>query len=115
MRRGVALTPDKVIISGAGSSSTDKNTRLSTLSERYPSHIQIQTSPTPSCPSRTVTVGLPEPTDSVLYTTPVGPSTNGTGQIAEPGRPQVIDELAAVSNRLNIMLLHQLSEIIYQM
>lgn len=87
MRKGVASVPEKVIISGVGCPSIDKNTVLTALSDRYPSATYIQIITPPSSVNQTTNVGVPGPTGSLLYATPSSPSSNGTGLIATLGRP----------------------------
>ncbi|KAM4630449.1 transcription factor E2F3 [Polymixia lowei] len=88
MRRGVASVPERDIISGVGGSSTEKYTVFLTSSERYPTATYTQILSPPSCPGQTVKDSLSEPSDNLLYATPIGPSTHGTGQRSEPGRTQ---------------------------
>ncbi|XP_046874719.1 transcription factor E2F3 isoform X3 [Hypomesus transpacificus] len=88
MRKGVASIPERVLISGVGGSSIDKNTVL--ISDRYPTTTYIQIITPPSSVNQTSNVGLPGPTGSLLYATPNPSSPNGTGQNVTLGRPPVI-------------------------
>ncbi|XP_067111814.1 transcription factor E2F3 [Osmerus mordax] len=85
MRKGVASIPERVLISGVGGSSIDKNTVL--ISDRYPTATYIQIITPPSCVNQTTNVGLPGATGSLLYATPNPSSPNGTGQNVTLGRP----------------------------
>ncbi|XP_066539301.1 transcription factor E2F3-like [Hoplias malabaricus] len=100
MRRGISSAPEKVIITGVGGTSLDKNAVLTALSDRLGSHlptatfIQIITPPPPPttagispCPSA-VRVSVSEPPAAAsLYSTPHG----NLGASARPalGRPPV--------------------------
>ncbi|XP_036809478.1 transcription factor E2F3-like isoform X2 [Oncorhynchus mykiss] len=83
MRKGGASVPEKVLISGVGGSSMDKNRTALTQYANAP-YYQILTPP--PCPNQTNNVGVPDPTESPLYTT--GVSTNGTGQRPPLGKHQ---------------------------
>ncbi|XP_071783035.2 transcription factor E2F3 [Centroberyx gerrardi] len=85
MRRGVASVPERVIVSGVGGSSADKN---ATIYECCPTAAYVHILSPPSYPGQTVNVSFSEQTDSLRYATPIGPSTNGTGQRSELGRTQ---------------------------
>ncbi|XP_035245757.1 transcription factor E2F3-like isoform X1 [Anguilla anguilla] len=87
MRKGISSAPEKVIITGVGSSSLDKNTILTALSDRFTStatYIQIITPP--SCITQTSNVCVSDPPASNIYTTPHG-TANATGQRSALGRP----------------------------
>ncbi|XP_064874115.1 transcription factor E2F3-like [Oncorhynchus nerka] len=83
MRKGGASVPEKVLISGVGGSSMDKTRTVLTQYANAP-YYQILTPP--PCPNQTNNVGVPDPTESPLYTTPIGVSTNETGQRPPLGR-----------------------------
>nr|XP_046183038.1 transcription factor E2F3-like [Oncorhynchus gorbuscha] len=81
MRKGGASVPEKVLISGVGGSSMDQNRTVLT---QY-ANDQILTPP--PCPNQTNNVGVPDWTESPLYTTtPIGVSTDETGQRPPLGR-----------------------------
>lgn len=91
MRKGVSSVPEKLILSGVGGSTLDRNQVLTQLPDRlatgYPTATYIQIITPPSCAAQTNNVCAPDPqTGSLLYTTPHGPS-NGTGQRPALGRP----------------------------
>uniref|UniRef100_A0A8C8FRG9 E2F/DP family winged-helix DNA-binding domain-containing protein n=1 Tax=Oncorhynchus tshawytscha TaxID=74940 RepID=A0A8C8FRG9_ONCTS len=83
MRKGGSSVPEKVLISGVGGSSMDTNRTVLTQYANAP-YYQMLTPP--PCPNQTNNVGVPDPTESPLYTTPIGVSTNGTGQRPPLGR-----------------------------
>lgn len=93
MRRGITSATEKVIITGVGGSSLDKNIVLTTINDRLPSTLPTTTyihiiTPPPSI-SQTSSVCLSEPANGNLYSTPHGASL-GTGQRPALGRPPVI-------------------------
>ncbi|KAM9418662.1 transcription factor E2F3-like isoform 1-T1 [Salvelinus alpinus] len=83
MRKGGVSVPEKVLIAGVVGSSMDKNRTVLT---QYTNAPYYQILSPPPCPNQTNNVGVPDPTDSQLYTTPIGVSTNGTGQRPPLGR-----------------------------
>lgn len=88
MRKGGASVPEKVLISGVGGSSINKNRTVLTQYANY----QIT-------PNQTNNVGVPDPTESPLYTTVV--STNGTGKRPPLGKHQVIhNAMALLANNI---------------
>ncbi|XP_076826585.1 transcription factor E2F3-like [Brachyhypopomus gauderio] len=96
MRRGISSAPEKVIITGLGGSSLDKNAVLTALSDRLTSNLPtatyIQIITPPPCITQTSNVCLSDPPAGNLYTTPHG--TNGTGQRPALGRPPAKRRLA---------------------
>ncbi|XP_041759774.1 transcription factor E2F3-like isoform X1 [Coregonus clupeaformis] len=82
MRKGGVS--EKVLISGVGGSSMDKK---HTVLTQYTNATYDQILTPPPWPNQTNNVGVADPTDSQLYTTPIGVSTNGTGQRPALGRP----------------------------
>ncbi|KAJ8291091.1 hypothetical protein GJAV_G00021270 [Gymnothorax javanicus] len=90
MRKGISTAPEKVIITGVGSSSLDKNTIFTTLSDRFTSSLQtatyIQIITPPSCITQTSNVRVSDPPASSIYSTPHG-TTNASGQRSALGRP----------------------------
>lgn len=100
MRKGVSSVPEKLILSGVGGSTLDRNQVLTQLPDRlttgYSTATYIQIITPPSCAAQTNNVCAPDPqTGSLLYTTPHGPS-NGTGQRPALGRPPVILQLTCL-------------------
>lgn len=96
MRKGGASVPEKVLISGVGGSSMDKNRTALTQYANAP-YYQILTPP--PCPNQTNNVGVPDPTESPLYTT--GVSTNGTRKRPPLGKHQVIhNAMALLANNI---------------
>lgn len=93
MRKGGASVPEKVLIPGVGGSSMDKNRTVLTQYTNAP-YYQIFTPP--PCSNQTNNVGVSDPTDGQLYTTPIGVSTNGTGQRPALGRHPVIHNARAL-------------------
>ncbi|XP_031441481.1 transcription factor E2F3 isoform X2 [Clupea harengus] len=91
MRRGISSVPEKLIVSGVGGSTLDRNPILTNFSDRlttgYSTATYIQIITPPSCAAQSNNVCMPDPqTGSLLYTTPHGP-TNGMGQRPALGRP----------------------------
>ncbi|XP_030639096.1 transcription factor E2F3-like [Chanos chanos] len=98
MRRGISSAPDKVIITGVGGSSLDKNAVLTALSDRLTSlptatYNVIQIITPPPCITQTSSVCLSDPSPGSLYTTPHG-ATNGSAQRPALGRPPAKRRLA---------------------
>ncbi|CAJ1061795.1 transcription factor E2F3-like [Xyrichtys novacula] len=100
MRRGISSAPDKVILTGVGSSPLDNNIILTTLSDRLnpgqsnATFIQIITTPPPCNVTQTSTVCLSEPQINNIYTTPQQAAANGAGQRPTLGRPPAKRRLA---------------------
>ncbi|KAG7470119.1 hypothetical protein MATL_G00136320 [Megalops atlanticus] len=90
MRKGILSAPEKVIITGVGSSSLDKNTILTALSDRLTSGLSttayIQIITPPPCITQASNVCVSDPPAGNIYSTPNG-TANGTGQRPALGRP----------------------------
>ncbi|XP_076136270.1 transcription factor E2F3-like isoform X1 [Alosa pseudoharengus] len=97
MRRGITSATEKVIITGVGGSSLDKNVVLTALSDRLTSTLPTTTyihiiTPPPNI-SQTSSICLSEPANGNLYSTPHGASL-GAGQRPTLGRPPAKRRLA---------------------
>ncbi|KAJ3597268.1 hypothetical protein NHX12_000796 [Muraenolepis orangiensis] len=99
MRRGISSAPDKVILTGVGSSALDSNIILTTLTDRLnpalssTTYIQIITTP-PPCNITQTNVCLSEPQINNVYSTPQQAAVHGSGQRTALGRPPAKRRLA---------------------
>ncbi|XP_061807152.1 transcription factor E2F3 [Nerophis lumbriciformis] len=100
MRRGITSAPDKVILTGVGSSHLDNNIILTALSDRLnptqanATYFQIITTPPPCNVTQTSSVCLSEPSINNIYTTPQQAAANGAGHRPALGRPPAKRRLA---------------------
>lgn len=107
MRKGVSSVPEKLILSGVGGSTLERNSLLTHLPDRrapgYPTATYIQIITPPSCVTQSSNVCVPDPqSGSLLYSTPNGP-TNVTGQRPALGRPPVTNnEISVCSKYLQV-------------